>query len=301
MKVIIYSKYNEEFKEKLASYNFDYESDYENLKKKIKNYDGLIAFGLKDDLDLSNLKWIQSLGAGVDWVVNNKTLNKDTIITRVTTGLEQLLFEYTLTRILFYYQNLLTHYDNQNNNKWERNLSTSIVGKKVLVIGTGKIGSHIGKELNRLKMDVYGANSTGYLIDGFKECFTFDTINTNLKYDVVINVLPSTKETINIFNESFFKKVLMDVYINVGRGTALVEEDLIKALEKGIIKKAFLDVFQTEPLKDTSKLWHTKNLIITPHVAAFMDVDSLVKTIKDKYNKVLEDEVKDQVNIEKGY
>src|SRR5690554_1743402 len=134
MKVILYAKNIADYQEKLKRFTFSYESDYENLKKRIKEYDGLIAFGLKDDIDLSNLKWIQSLGAGVDWAVNNQTINKDVILTRVTTGLEQLLFEYTLTRILFYYQNLLTHYENQNKNHWERNLSTSVVGKKVLII-----------------------------------------------------------------------------------------------------------------------------------------------------------------------
>lgn len=301
MKVILYAKNINEYESKLKGFNFDYESNYENLKKRIKEYDGLIAFGLKDDIDLSNLKWIQSLGAGVDWAVNNQTINKDVILTRVTTGLDQLLFEYTLTRILFYYQNLVTHYENQNKNHWERNLSTSIVDKKVLIVGTGVIGSFIGEQLGNLKMEVYGVNSSGSNVRGFKECYTFKTIKTDIKYDVVVNVLPSTSATINIFNKELFQKINMDVFINVGRGTALVEEDLVEQLKAGKIKKAFLDVFQTEPLKENSKLWDVGNLIITPHVAAFMNVDNLSIVISANYQKVIKGEEVEKVDLKKGY
>lgn len=301
MKVILYANETKKFQEKLKDYNFDYESDYEKLKEKIKDYDGLIAFGLNDEIDLSKLKWIQSLGAGVDWAVNNKTINKDVILTRVTLNLDQLLFEYTLTRILFYYQNLLTHYENQKNNTWERNLSTSIVGKKVLIVGTGKIGSFIGKELNKLKMKVDGINTTGYHVKGFNKCFTFETLRKNIKYDVVVNVLPSTKETKDIFNKELFAKIKTDVFINVGRGTAVAVDDLIEQLNKGLIKKAFLDVFKEEPLKENSKLWQTDNLIITPHIAAFTDVNSLVKTIISNYKKIKTKKEVSKVDLKKGY
>lgn len=301
MKVILYAKNIQEYQEKLKDFNFSYESNYENLKKTIKEYDGLIAFGLKDDIDLSNLKWIQSLGAGVDWAVNNKTINKDVILTRVTTGLSQLLFEYTLARILSYYQNLSTHYQNQKEHIWDRNLSVSVVGKKVLIVGTGQIGSYIGKELNKLKMEVYGINSTGYDLEGFKKCYTFDNLETSKKYDIVVNVLPSTSKTINIFNKELFEKIKMDVFVNVGRGTAVVEEDLAEQLKDEKIKKAFLDVFQTEPLKETSKLWDTPNLVISPHVAAFMDAGNLSDVITTNYQKIIKGEEIEKVNLKKGY
>jgi len=301
MKVILYAKNIQEYQEKLKDFNFSYESNYENLKKTIKEYDGLIAFGLKDDIDLSNLKWIQSLGAGVDWAVNNKTINKDVILTRVTTGLSQLLFEYTLARILSYYQNLSTHYKNQKEHIWDRNLSVSVVGKKVLIVGTGQIGSYIGKELNKLKMEVYGINSTGYDLEGFKKCYTFDNLETSKKYDIVVNVLPSTSKTINIFNKELFEKIKMDVFVNVGRGTAVVEEDLAEQLKDEKIKKAFLDVFQTEPLKETSKLWDTPNLVISPHVAAFMDAGNLSDVITTNYQKIIKGEEIEKVNLKKGY
>jgi phosphoglycerate dehydrogenase-like enzyme len=61
--------------------------------------------------------------------------------------------------------------------------------------------------------------------------------------------------------------------VNVGRGTAIDEEALADALEGGKLAGAALDVFSTEPLPKTSRLWHTKNLLITPHVAGNLTVD----------------------------
>ncbi len=302
MKVVLYHPNYEKFSEGLKDYNFSYESNYEKLKENIKNYEGLIAFGLDSTIDLSNLKWIQSLGAGVDWITNNKTVAEHTIVTRVTEGLEIKLFEHTLARILYYYQNIETHYLNQLKSNWGSLFSTSISGKKVLIVGTGQIGLYIGQKLNALEMEVYGINSTGYQIDGFKNCFTFADITKEMTFDVVVNILPSTKDTIHIFNEKFFNFIKHDVFINIGRGNALKVEALVDKLNKNEIKMAFLDVFEKEPLESSSPLWKVKNLHITPHIAGLTKFEQLIETIKTNYHAVIENkEIPVKVNIKKGY
>lgn len=301
MKVILYNKNTDKFKEKLDKFNFDYESNYEKLKERIGNYEGLIAFGLKNDIDLSNIKWIQSLGAGVDWAVNNPSLNKDVVITRITEGLNREVFEYVLSRILSYYQNILTYYEHQQDNLWKYLKGNTIIGKNVLVVGTGIIGSYIGQELNNLKMNVYGINYEGSDVEGFKKCFTFETLDLSIKYDVVVNILPSTKETTNIFNKDFFDKVNLDVFINVGRGTAVEVDDLISAVNNKKIKMAFLDVFKKEPLSKDSKLWETPNIIISPHSATLLNLEQQVEAIINNYNKIINNKSVKSVNLKKGY
>lgn len=301
MKVILYSKNIEEFQSKLKEYNFDYESNYENLKERIANYDGLIAFGLDNEIDLSNIKWIQSLGAGVDWVVDNPSLNEDVVITRITEGLNREVFEYVLTRILSYYQNALKYYEHQKEQLWKYIKGDSIVNKNVLVIGTGVIGSYIGQELNNLKMNVYGINHQGTDVKGFKKCFTFETLDLSIKYDIVVNILPSTKETTDIFNKDFFSKVNLDVFINVGRGTAVQADDLIAAINNKKVKMAFLDVFKEEPLSKDSKLWKTPNIIVTPHSATLLNLDQQIEAITSNYNKIKKEKTVKSVNLKKGY
>jgi glyoxylate/hydroxypyruvate reductase A len=59
--------------------------------------------------------------------------------------------------------------------------------------------------------------------------------------------------------------------INVARGGHLIENDLIVALDSGHLAGATLDVFQTEPLPETSPLWKHAKIVVTPHVAAISD------------------------------
>ena len=57
------------------------------------------------------------------------------------------------------------------------------------------------------------------------------------------------------------------ILVNVGRGSLIPTEDLIRVLEEGHLKGAVLDVFETEPLPETSPLWNMENVLITPHIA----------------------------------
>ena len=98
-----------------------------------------------------------------------------------------------------------------------------------------------------------------YSLENLKE----ETIN---KADFIYATLPETKETINIFDKNFFKKMNKNaVFINVGRGNAVVEDDIVDALENNIIRGALLDVTPVEPLSKDSKLYNISpdKLLIT--------------------------------------
>ena len=71
------------------------------------------------------------------------------------------------------------------------------------------------------------------------------------KADYVINCLPFTSETKNIFDLDLFKKMKTSaVYVNIGRGQTTNEQHLIAALEQRLIRAAILDVFEKEPLDE---------------------------------------------------
>jgi hypothetical protein len=75
--------------------------------------------------------------------------------------------------------------------------------------------------------------------------------------DYIINVLPSTPDTTGLLNGDILKHSAQkhSVFINIGRGTVIKEEDLVNALSKGWLSAAILDVFETEPLPPSSALW----------------------------------------------
>ena len=67
--------------------------------------------------------------------------------------------------------------------------------------------------------------------------------------DFVLNTLPLTEETKGYFDYTRFKQMKAgSVFMNVGRGHTVVEDDLIRVLEEGHLKGAALDAFEVEPL-----------------------------------------------------
>ncbi|CAM6000692.1 unnamed protein product, partial [Sphagnum balticum] len=98
--------------------------------------------------------------------------------------------------------------------------------------------------------------------------------------DYVVVTTPLTPETKGMINSASFKAAKQDqVFINIGRGPVVVEEALIEALTSGRIRGAALDVFTNEPLPQSSPLWATPNLIISPHGADYT-VDSRQSSVR---------------------
>lgn len=88
--------------------------------------------------------------------------------------------------------------------------------------------------------------------------------------DILVCLLPLTKDTAGILNASTFAALAAGAYvINVARGAHLIEADLIAALDSGHLAGATLDVFAEEPLPPENPLWRHPRVLITPHVASY--------------------------------
>ena len=91
--------------------------------------------------------------------------------------------------------------------------------------------------------------------------------------DVVVAALPLVPATTNLFDAKMFARMKKTAYfINVGRGGSVVTDDLVAALNDGVIAGAGLDVTEPEPLPKDHPLWKAKNIIITPHMSAQSDL-----------------------------
>ena len=90
--------------------------------------------------------------------------------------------------------------------------------------------------------------------------------------------------------------------INIGRGNAIEEKDLLNHLKKNKNFYAYLDVFKDEPLKSSSQFWKLPNVTITPHIAGVTAIEPSVKYMYSKYKKLRKKEkVKSDVNPSDGY
>lgn len=137
-------------------------------------------------------------------------------------------------------------------------------------------------------MQVYGyarENRDQHCVDSV---FTGDNKDEFLsELDYLVSVLPNTDETKGIINSDLLSKLPNKaVFMNVGRGANVNEDDLIYALKNKEIAGAVLDVFQTEPLPQDSELWNLENVYITPHVSGYVEDNSkIIDTFAQNYKR----------------
>lgn len=167
--------------------------------------------------------------------------------------------------------------------KWDRyNLvGHELYGKTIGILGFGKVGARVA-----VRARAFGMKIVAY--DKFLSPFDYSVTETGAelatleevlaKADVLSCHLPRNEDTIGIVNYSRLKLMKQEsVIINTGRGEAIVEKDLIRALKEKVIAGAALDVREKEPPAE-SELNHMDNVILTPHVAG-LTVEAQEKVI----------------------
>ncbi|HCT7002915.1 TPA: glyoxylate/hydroxypyruvate reductase GhrA, partial [Morganella morganii] len=120
---------------------------------------------------------------------------------------------------------------------------------------------------------------------------------------LLINLLPDTPQTRGILNQSLFSKLPQSSYlINLARGSHLVDNDLLEAIDDGQIAGASLDVFATEPLPEMHPFWTHPRVDVTPHIAAFTIPSEAIKAIVANIERIERGEApQGVVNMELGY
>jgi len=152
--------------------------------------------------------------------------------------------------------------DNQKKGLWHRQRNLALADSHVGIVGYGHIGKRIASLLKMFETKVTPFSRTG--ADGSVKINEFDNYLADL--DVIILILPLTKESKNFINSDRIKRMKDGAtLINLARGAIVDTDALIAELKTGRIT-AGLDVTDPEPLPKDHPLWSAPNLIITPHV-----------------------------------
>ena len=236
-----------------------------------------------------NLKWIHCTAAGVEHLSPFNWASDDLIITNSSGVHAKKAGEYGLMSILMLQNHMPKIITNQKNKRFVSLFSNPIAGKKIVLIGTGSLGSAMAKLAAPLGANIIGVNKKGKPVEGCSKIITIDKLDLVLPdADILYLALPETKETKNLINKKRLNLLKPSCgIVNIGRQSVLDYDALSKKLSKNEIAGAILDVFTPEPIKKNSKLWQTPNLIITPHVSSDdngnyvkMTLDLFVKNLK---------------------
>ncbi|MGN1281275.1 MAG: D-2-hydroxyacid dehydrogenase, partial [Succinivibrio sp.] len=174
--------------------------------------------------------------------------------------------------------------DKQNNHDWsDAGKIISVENSTVAVLGLGDIGQSYAAKIKALgAAKVIGVRRNVTKRPEFVDCvYTLDELDKVLpEADIVAMVLPSSKETVNLINEKTISMMKDGAYlINVGRGDAINQDDLLKALRSGKLAGAALDVTKKEPLDKDDPLYSEPKVLLTPHVAGWFFLDETVNRI----------------------
>ena len=241
--------------------------------------------------DCSSIKWVQLGSAGADEYL--PAIRNGMLITNATGGYGDTISEHILAVLLMLQKKLHVYHDNMRKGIWKKSGEVrGINGSTTLILGMGDIGGTFGKKMKLLGAYVIGVRRSDMKKPDYcDELYNFEHIDELLpRADSVIMALPNTPETVGIMNWDRLNRMRRDaVLINVGRGSAVVQDDLIRALNEERIWGAGLDVASPEPLPESHPLWRAKNLIITPHTSGGWtlpkNVDDVLKIFFDNLDR----------------
>lgn len=269
----------EEQKNKLEKmgHEFEYYKESANsddeIIERLKNSDVAIITNKKFSkkvVDNTNLKLIDVAFTGVDHVAVESAKEKGIVVENASGYSDISVAELVFGMII----SILRKFkDNRENLSGKNNdlLGETLNGKKVGVIGTGKIGQRVIKLLSAFGAQIIAYNRTEKqeMKDMGVKYVTLDELLSTS--DIVTVHLPLNDSTKGFLNSDKLNLLKKDsILINCARGPIIDNDVLADLLNEGKIRAAGIDVFDMEPpLKDDYKLKNAKNVLITNHIAYY--------------------------------
>jgi len=256
----------------------------EEALAQVEEADAIIGTATPELLaDGSKIRWVQVGGAGVErYLVIPRLASGEVLLTNGQKLASPEIAEHVMALTRALARGLGYAVTAQNQMVWKRSEIAEeaplqrLRGKTMLVVGLGGIGTEVARLASAAEMRVTGIRSSRRSGPRFVDQvgLTEDLATFAAEADVVVNCLPMTPDTADIFDAALFQIMKSTAFfINVGRGGTVDTDALVEALANGEIAGAGLDVTDPEPLPAGHALWKAPNAIITPHYAAWSDID----------------------------
>jgi phosphoglycerate dehydrogenase-like enzyme len=268
----------------------------------------MLAMGAPQGLlgEMKQLKWVQSLTAGVDQWMTRKDRSPSMKLTAAR-GTHRVQMPENILGSLFHITKPIGQaVANQRESKWVRQVSETLAGKTLGILGIGAIGVEVARKAAALEMTVIGIKRDPTPVPHVEKVYPTSEVAEVLgRSDFVVALLPTTPETENFMNKTRLGQMRRNAWLlNFGRGHSVVDEDLIAAVKNKTIAGAVLDVFRTEPLPSEHPFWRTEGIVVLPHIGGFhRDRDKWVaELLADNTKRYLAGEpLRELVEASKGY
>ena len=211
------------------------------------------------------LEWVQLPFAGVDAFA--KQLDKNVLFTSAKGAYREPVAEHALMLALALGRKLPVRIKASS---WGKREAFSFYDSKVLLIGAGGISEELRKLLSPFRAEITVVRNNAELpFAGVKKVAGLEKLDSLIpEADLVIVTCALTDQTRGLINYQRLSLFKPTAYlVNVARGPIVVSDDLIRALDEGLLAGAGLDVTEPEPLPEGHAFYGRDGLILTPHTA----------------------------------
>lgn len=248
-------------------------------------------------------RWVQSSWAGITPLLA-AGLPRNYRLTRAVGIFGQVMAEYMLTYILAHERQLLSRLASQVERQWDARMPSSLARRRVLVVGAGDIGQSVARFLAPFGVELRGIAREPRALEPFSQVLGMDALAEQAAWaDYLINLLPDTPATHDVYDAALFARMQPEaLFINAGRGVAVVDADLVASLQAGHLAGAVIDVCREEPLPSAHPFWTAPRLLLTGHSSAPTLPELLVGLFLDNLARFQAGQpLRGEVEFQRGY
>ncbi|MBR7888302.1 glyoxylate/hydroxypyruvate reductase A [Marinomonas sp. A79] len=258
----------------------------------------------KDLNTLPGLKWVHSLWAGVERMVNEMPSAPFSIVRLVDENLSNTMSEAVLAWTLYLHREMPIYAKQQKERAWVQHPIVLAKERRIGVLGLGALGQASAERLVDNGFSVSGWSRTKKTLKGV-DCFDGeDGLNAMLSQsDILVCLLPLTPQTEGLLNRDRLALLPADAkLINFARGPIIDDGALLQLLDEGTIAHAVLDVFMHEPLPKEHVYWQHESVTVLPHISAPSHPGSASERVAANVRQYrLTGIVPDAVDFSRGY
>lgn len=207
------------------------------------------------------LRVIQTLSAGVDWLVGR--VPEGVMVCNLRGVFDGPLAEWVVGAILAFQRGFVRAHAAQARREWEPFEPDELAGRRIVILGFGSIGMAVAERLRPFGVEIVGVSRTRR--DGVLGLEDLDDVLPGA--EILVDLLPLTSETTGFLDARRLALLPHNaLLVNGGRGRTVETAALVSELERGRLR-AVLDVTDPEPLPSGHPLWTLPNVLISPHIA----------------------------------